>query len=152
MNIRQKGFTLIEVLIVIGIIAILAAVVIVAINPGEQFGAANDAKRTSHVNSILNAIDQYRTNNGGKLPPAITTTKTEVCVTGGTCTGLFDLSVLTTDGKYLNSLPIDPACPQTEKPQCNNANGTGYLVQKLGNGRIFVEAPLAELASISLTR
>src|SRR3989338_8510432 len=89
----SKVFTLIEVLIVIAIIAILAAVVIVAINPTEQFGSANNAQRSSNVTTILNAIDQYRLKNGGKVPATIIgmTTATEICVTGAaSCTGLAD--------------------------------------------------------------
>lgn len=54
----SKGFTLIEILIVIGIIAILAAIVIVAINPAKQFAQARNTQRESNINTILNAVGQ----------------------------------------------------------------------------------------------
>ena len=53
---RTGGFTLIEILVVIGLIAILAAVVLIAINPGRQFSQAHNSQRTSNVETILNAI------------------------------------------------------------------------------------------------
>jgi prepilin-type N-terminal cleavage/methylation domain-containing protein len=53
---NQKGFTLIEILLVVAAIAILAGIVIVAINPAKQLGDTRNASRNSAVNTILNAI------------------------------------------------------------------------------------------------
>ncbi len=142
---KRPGFTLLEILIVIGIIAILAAVVIVAINPSKQFADARNSQRSSNVNTILNAVYQYAVDNKGTIPATVTTTATAVCATGGTCTGLIDLSVLTTSGKYLVSLPQDPTT--------GTANSTGYNIGKDVNGRVTVSAPSAEnAATISVTR
>jgi len=44
---NKKGFTLVEVLIVIGIIAILASLVALAINPTRRFAQANDTERAT---------------------------------------------------------------------------------------------------------
>ena len=102
-NRTQKGFTLIELLVVIGILAILLAITLIAINPAKQFASANDTKRSSDVNAILNAIGQYQANNHGQLPSGITTTPTDV----GNSTGLVDLcSALVTS--YIAALPMDP--------------------------------------------
>ena len=142
----SKGFTLLEILLVVAAIAILAGIVIVAINPGEQLGDTRNAQRHSNVNTILNAVYQYAIDNNGTLPAGITTTATEICKTGGTCAGLVDLSVLTLNEKYLTSVPSDP------NGTCD-ANGVCYEIKKSSNGRITVTAPDAEQgASISVTR
>lgn len=61
----NKGFTLIEILVVIGIIAILATIVIIAINPSRQFAQARNTQRLSNINTILNAIGQNIADNKG---------------------------------------------------------------------------------------
>ena len=141
----KKGFTLIEVLLVIAIIAILAGIVIIAINPSKQLADTRNAQRRSDVTTILNATYQYTVDNGGALPVTITTTPTAVCATGGTCTGLIDLTVLTTNAKYIAVLPKDPTG--------GTVNSTGYNISKDVNGRLTVAAPSAENGStITVTR
>jgi len=151
---RQKGFTLLEVLLVVAVIAILAGIVIIAINPGKNLGDARNSQRQADVTTILNGIYQYALDNNGSLPSGITATATEMCATGtapATCTSstLVDLSVLTSTGKYLVALPKDPKCPTG----CNT-NGVGYTVKlDATTNRVTVAAPGAELSkTISVSR
>ena len=133
----KKGFTLVEVLLVIAIIAILASIVILAINPPRNITSANNAQRWSNVNTVLNAIHQYAIDNRGQVPSTITTVSTEICKTGASCAGLIDLSVLTDQERYVLKIPTDPTSA--------SANGTGYFVNKDAYGRITVNAPFAEI-------
>jgi len=135
----KKGFTLLEVLLVVAILGILAAIVILAINPSKQLADARNAQRRVDVNTILSAVYQYAIDNSGAMPGTLaTTTATPICKTGaGICTGLTDLSVLTNGQKYLVSIPMDPAS--------TTASSTGYtIIASSTTGRITVAAPAAE--------
>ena len=144
---KTEGFTMLEILLVVAAIAILAGIVIVAINPGKQLAETRNAQRHSAVNTIINGIYQYSIDNRGALPAGVVsgtscdTATNEVCITGGTCTGLIDLSVLTDNGTYLVQVPEDPSGSA-------NANGTGYHAVKTTAGRIEVCAPLAEEGAV----
>lgn len=140
----QKGFTLIEILVVIGIIAILAAVVLIAINPARQFAQARDSQRNSNLNAILNAVGQRIADNKGTfsgngcpaLPTGSTTTDAkDICSASTGCpdTGV-DLSCLVPT--YLPAFPIDPSGPTPPI--------TGYKIYQDNNGRIHVLATTPE--------
>ena len=129
----KKGFTLIELLIVIGIIAILAGIVLVSVNPAQQFGKANDSERKSEISAIANAVMQYTTSPSarGQLPQCLlgaspVATPIPECDTDGSGIGTgnggfegalelgtpadadtYDCST-TLIPSYLRSMPIDP--------------------------------------------
>jgi len=58
----QKGFTIVELLIVIVVIGILAAIVIVAFNGVQQ--RARDAERTSEIKTIQKKLEVFKAENG----------------------------------------------------------------------------------------
>lgn len=115
---RKKGFTLIEVLLVIGIIAVLAAVVVVSLDPVQRFKDAQDSRRLSDIQSILTAVSQYIVDNRGALPSGLDTNEKQLgtadssCgITTGECnvTGATDCIDLAGPlASYLKSLPYDP--------------------------------------------
>jgi type IV pilus assembly protein PilA len=147
---QNKGFTLLEILLVVAAITILAGIVILAINPNKQLADTRNSQRWMDVNTILNAVYQYSIDNNGNLPTSITAANAGICKSGvaaATCTtdGLVNLSVLTTSEKYLVSIPVDPSGSTT--------NSTNYNIQTTPGGRIIVSAPGAESgATISVQR
>lgn len=152
MKTKQKGFTLLEILLVITLIVILVAIVIIAINPAKQIGEANNLQRGADVNTILNAVYQYTIDNGGQLPTVITqdncpgASTNEICKTGSSCIGFTDLSILTNNDLYLVSMPTDPFTVTADI-------GTGYFITKSANNRVTVCAPDAQLnETINVTR
>jgi len=131
---KNQGFTLIEILVVIGIIAILAAIVIVAINPKKHFDDATAAQRDANVNTILNAIGQYIVENKGDLPTIPTANGGEIDE------DLCDVLV----PAFVGALPTDPQGDfdgaGIKEGDCDDitlSNEVGYTVDE-NSGRITV--------------
>lgn len=149
----RRGFTLIEILVVIGIIAILATIVLIAINPSRQFSQARDSQRTSNTAAILNAIGQYIVDHRGDIPTGITTTAQDISDGGANiCKDLVPT--------YISALPTDPGSSHKGagllETDCDPGDSydTNYSIKKDSAGRITITAtPETPGAStISITR
>ena len=144
----NKGFTLIEILVVIGIIAILAAVVIVALNPARQFAQARNSQRSSNVTTLLDGVWQRMIDNNGvwstTCGAATVTIPTSVKVVGS-AVGNVDLASCLVP-TYVPVMITDPTN--------GTLASTGYTIfQDAATKRITVTAPGAELGTaISVTR
>lgn len=64
----SKGFTLIELLIVIAILGVLAAGILVAIDPVDKINSANDSKVQNDISGAGRASEAYATSNNGFYP------------------------------------------------------------------------------------
>lgn len=153
---KQKGFTLIELLVVIGILAVLLAITLIAINPARQFSQANNTKRSSDVNSILNAVHQYAADNKGVITTLnIGTSSTPISDAVGGVGDAFCTALVT---EYIAAIPSDPLTNSgiavLDSACTAGAWATGYTIQRSAtDNRITVNAPSAELGStISVTR
>lgn len=154
---QNKGFTLLEVLLVVAALAILAGIVIVAINPGKQLGDTRNTERRSHVTTVLNAVHQYGIDNDGVYPSDIDTDAASVEVLGTATTGC-DLSCGGTTAEaacvdlsdelvpdYIVGIPSDP--------QASDATISEYYINRDANGRIVVGACTTEQgATIEVTQ
>jgi len=147
---KKKAFTLIELLIVIAIIAILAAIVFVALDPLSRFQDARNARRWADASAVLSAIKVNQIDNGGTYLASIATTTAgqtymigtattgcnpSVCNTiVATSTNCVDLTGLVTAG-YLGSVPISPNGTGTW-----TAGITGYTLTRGSTGIITIKA------------
>lgn len=60
----ERGFTLIELIVVIGILAVLASGLIAILNPFAQFQKTQDAKRKSDLSQVQKSLEVYYQDNG----------------------------------------------------------------------------------------
>jgi type IV pilus assembly protein PilA len=149
-----KGFTLIEILVVIGIIAILAAIVIIAINPARQFAQARNSQRTANVNAILNAVGQYIADNKGLLPHPIDALADDTAAPIGSAGANICALLVPT---YMPALVVDPATDPDgagalgvgeaiKSANCASGADSGYTVEHDATNRVTVCAPKAAAA------
>lgn len=118
---KNNGFTIVELLIVIVVIGILAAITIVAYN-GIQ-SKARDAQRVSDVDLITKALEIYYIDNG-RYPgsPAETGGSTTINSGWSTTADASWSRLIDTLSPYISGIGKDP----TSTPGASIVSGVGY--------------------------
>ncbi len=165
----RSGFTLIEILLTVVIIAILTGIVLVAIRPKKNLADAKDAQRRHDLTAMINALYQYQIDHD--IFPQSTTyssldqIKRDVCSLTGS-TNLLPCNFVAPPQRlplgflipeYIAELPRDPK--QAGNPgECETSLDpddctTGYQLWLDEAGRIHASAPLGnEKQGIELAR
>jgi prepilin-type N-terminal cleavage/methylation domain-containing protein len=145
---NKKGFTLIELIIVIAVIAILAGAIFMAIDPARRLHESRNARRSSDIATILDAIKTYQADTEGELfGPVAAMDNDHIyqigedpsgctidCLTGESQDSCVDLSGI--GSSYLSKVPFDP--------KEGDSATTGYGILKDANGAITLIACYAE--------
>lgn len=149
---QPQGFTLVELLVVIGIIVILFAVVLVAVDPAKRLAQARDAVRRQDVRNILEGVEQYIVDNNGDTSglgvDASGTTYEQIGTAGSGCdsgctaqttnAACADLTPSLVDA-YLSEIPKDP--------ETGTDAETAYYINLTATGRVVVGACSPEIAT-----
>jgi general secretion pathway protein G len=125
---KKTGFTIVELLIVIVVIAILAAITIVAFN-GIQ-ARARDAQRQNDVKSITKALELYYLDNG-KFPPGSGSTTINSSWSTTADSSWQNLANHLVP-KYISSLPSDPVSTPNGNVQGSSALNYAYFADVSG--------------------
>jgi len=122
---KQKGFTIVEVLIVLAIAGVIMLVVFLAV-PALQRSSRN-TQRKSDVNHLMALINEYKANNNNAVPTAIATSGSGTSTTLYTNGEKFSLITVPTTVTAATAATTFTA-PTTDTPQvytgasCNGNN------------------------------
>ena len=123
----EKGFTLIEIIVVLAILGIIAGALLATINPVAQLQKSNDARRKSDLESLQRALELYYQDKGS-YPPS-----------SGNFKLLINSVTLNWGGSwspYMTTLPTDPVSADTYVyySPASAAGQTYYLYATLQRG------------------
>ena len=150
MAILRRGFTLIEMLIVVALLGVLAVVFLSAINPIHQVNKARDTRRSSDLGQYRNSLENFAAANGTMYPAYASG---DVIAAGaGLCQTLLD------DG-FLTDCPVDDKVPYQYLSDGTLDDGSAGAVQyvlwtELNEGSYWVvcsEGRAGETASAPLS-
>jgi prepilin-type N-terminal cleavage/methylation domain-containing protein len=131
----KKGFTLVELLVVIAVLGVLAAGVLVAINPVEQLSRGRDSAKKTAIAELGRGLLAYQTGQNA-LPAGLagTTSWADVLITSG------DIKVKPTN-------PAATALDCTLTGSATNGADGGYCYKKNAADSAYVVYARAESLS-----
>ncbi|MGW3549240.1 type II secretion system protein [Janibacter hoylei] len=145
-SIGARGFTIVELLIVVVVIAILAAISIVAYRGVQE--RARDSQRLQDVKTISKALEMYYVDNGqfpsGSCGSSCPTPKKISAAWATTADGSWSVLEAALVPKYIRALPKDPSASTDSAAGLSGGLNYDYF---LGNG--WCDAPVAQVYFLS---
>jgi prepilin-type N-terminal cleavage/methylation domain-containing protein len=108
---NNKGFTLIELIVAIGILGILAVAALAALNPFAQLQKGNDVRRKSDLAQVQRALESYYEDNKS-YPNMATCNNVAFQIQGDNQDGNNCIEWGKSWQPYMNILPKDPNSPK----------------------------------------
>lgn len=126
---HTQGFTLIEILIVVSLLAILAVAALIAINPGEATAKARDAQRLKQVADLQKIMEQW-------MQESTSTTAFTAVSTANSGSQLCDGTGWLSGGNinvcaYANNVVVDPVNRASQTHQNATAATTGTVAYEV---------------------
>lgn len=128
---NKKGFTLVELLIAVSLLAILSGVLFSVVNPQGIQAKARDSQRVSDLAKIKVALESYFADNRRyPISPAWSSSITGLAT------------------NYINKIPPDPKATGSV---CTSTTWRGYAYKSSATGSNYVLATNMETASMAAT-
>ena len=116
---RKKGFTLIELMVVIALIAIFSSIVMASFTTVRARN--RDGKRVSDIREIEKALSLYQIENNVFPVPSDPSEPV-------TLTGEDEISVILEGGGHISGVPHDPQSPNTDYTYETNTQGSTFTL------------------------
>jgi prepilin-type N-terminal cleavage/methylation domain-containing protein len=131
---KQKGFTLVEIILVTVIIAILAGTVISVINIPRIQARSRDSRRVGDIKRMQTALELHFADN--RSYPDFSTSWVEVNTAGFS----------TAMASYISDTPQDPRNGESSGVSCFGSGNYGYWYRTTAGGATYVLGTIVEMA------
>ncbi len=140
----NRGFTIFEVAVAIGLIVIMAGTVLYFINPVTQLRKSRDVRREADIRVIINAISTRMADNRGVFSCSagvVPASSTRIAIGAGN----YDLAPCLVS-TYLSSMPYDPSHASANFNSTTSYNTAYAIFRSATTGRITVHAIYPEIS------
>lgn len=133
---KLKGFTLVELLIVIALIAILAVAIVATLNPIEQINKARDSRYKNDAAELLSAIERYYASTMTYPWPEVT--ETTGWEASNVNVGVCGAAGCSADGKLIDTGELKSSFRRKDQFSASGAGDKLYVVYDKDGQSVYV--------------